>query len=309
MNDRDAFGNLIDQVVARPTASGTVSLNRKIALLGFVLEQLKKERGSDSEEVSFEEYLQSEIKVSGCKLRISAPPVVRDIGSGKSPIQLQAPLLLFLLLNHQERYQVLEIIKNFTEQLGEQLTFVDFKKTKTGVTRCFTNTRFAAKVLREYGLLKFTRDEAFKTWELSLAGFLVAASILQQRAGQKRPWYVLGSAREGSFDLLPEIRDACRRITTYKEFVANLAAICKPDSDIFKSFEPALKEAFHLLQGYWAILTDQTKSQKERREASLDRIKRLDALGDEFFRELSHCIQINDRLSRTLQTENTSTWS
>ena len=126
------------------------------------------------------------------------------------------------------------------------------------MTRCFTNTRFAAKVLREYGLLKFTRDEAFKTCELSLAGFLVAASILQQRAGQKRPWYELGPARDGNFDLLPEIRDACRGITSYDEFVARLAAICKPDAAVFKSFQPALKEAFALLQGYWAILSDQT---------------------------------------------------
>ena len=168
------------------------------------------------------------------------------------------------------------------------------------MTRCFTNTRFAAKVLREYGLL-FTRDEAFKTWELSLAGFLVAASILQQRAGQKRPWHELGPARDGNFDLLPEIRDACRGITSYDEFVARLAAICKPDAAVFKSFQPALKEAFALLPGYWAILSDQTKTQTERREASLERIKKLDALGDDFFRELSRCVQINDALRRILQ--------
>lgn len=301
MIDRDALEDLIDTVVVLPNVSGPLSLNRKIALFGFVLEQLKYARGIDSEEVSFEEYLQSEIEVSGGKLRISAPSEVRDIGSGKSPIQLQAPLLLFLLLNHQERYQVLEIIKYFIEQLGNQLSFVDFKKTKTGVTRCFTNARFAAKVLREYGLLKFTRHEAFKTWELSLAGFLVAASILQQRAAQNRPWYELGPARDGSFDLLPEIRDACREITSYDKFVACLSAICEPDASVFKSFQPVLKEAYALLQGYWAILSDQSKTHKERREASLERINQLDALGEKFFQELSRCIQINDALRRILQ--------
>lgn len=301
MLDRESVEEFIDRVVIPENFPGSDSLDRKIELLCFALEELKFVRGGDTDEVSFEEYVQSDVRISGNKLLISAPAVLRDQGSGKSPIQMQAPLLLFLLLNHKERYQVLEIIKYFIEQLQDQLTVLDFKKTKTGVTRCFTNSRFAAKVLREYGLLKFTRYEAFKTWELSLAGFLVAASILQQRAGQKRPWYELGPARDGSFDLLPEIRDACKGITSFDKFVACLAAICEPDASIFKTFQPALKQAFDLLQGYLAILNDQTITHKERREASLERIKQLDALGEKFFQELSRCIQINDALRRILQ--------
>lgn len=307
MIDRESLQAFIDRVVILENFPSSDSLDSKIELLCFALEELKYMRGSDSDEVSFEKYVQSEVSISGNKLLVSAPPEVRDIGSGKSPIQLQSSLLLFLLLNHKERYQVLDIIRYFVDQLGDQLAFIDFKKTKTGVTRCFTNTRFAAKVLREYGLLKFTRDEAFKTWELSMAGILVAASILQQRAGQKCPWYVLGPARDGSFDLLREIRDACRGIASYDEFVARLALICEPDAAIFKTFEPALRQAFGLLQGYWALLNDQTKSQEERRDASLERIKQLDALDDKFFQELSRCIQINDLLSRSLQTRNAST--
>jgi hypothetical protein len=263
---------------------------------------LKFARRGDTDEASFEEYVLSEVRVRNDRLIISAPQKVRNVGSGTSSIQLQTPLLLFLLLNHKERYQVLDIIKLFVEQMRVQLTFLDFKKTKTGVTRCFTNTRFAAHVLRDYGLLKFTKRQAFKTWELSLAGFLVAASILQQRANQKRPWYELGPARNGNFDLLSEIRDACRGITSYDEFVVRLAAICEPDAAVFNSFQPALKEAFALLQGYWAILSDQSKTHKERREASLERIKRLDGLGEEFFRELSRCVQINDALRRIIQS-------
>ncbi|MDF0643150.1 MAG: hypothetical protein P0111_03910 [Nitrospira sp.] len=301
-SERELLENLVERLVRLEGLSGTEGLDHKIQFLCFVSEQLKFERGGDNDEISFEEYMQSTVSIWDNQLIISAPPLFQNVGSGTSPIQLQAPLLLFLLLNHKERYQVLDIIRLFVEQMRGELTFLDFKKTKTGVTRCFTNTRFAAHVLRDYGLLKFTNQQAFKTWELSLAGFLVAASILQQRASQKRPWYDLGPARDGSFDLLSEIRDACRGITSYDEFVVRLAAICEPDAALFKSFQPALKEAYALLQGYWAILSDQSKTHKERREASLERIKRLDSLGEEFFRELSRCVQINDALRRIMQS-------
>ena len=109
-------------------------------------------------------------------------------------------------------------------------------------------------------------------------------------------------AKEANFDLLPEIRLACHQIQTFDAFVNRLASICKPDAELFRTFQPALKKAFDLLQGYWALLSDQTKSQKERRDASLERIKQLDALGDNFFLELSRCIQINDALRRILQS-------
>lgn len=302
MIDHKAFEVFIDKVVILDHFPCQDSLDRKIEILCFALEELKFLRGGDTDEISFEQYVQSEIKIRDSKLILSAPPQLQDVGSGTSPIHLQAPLLLFLLLNHKERYQVLDIIKYFIGEVRGQLKFLDFKKTKTGVTRCFTNTRFAANVLRDYGLLRFTKREAFKTWELSLTGFLVAASLLDKRAGQKRPWYALDSERDWKFDLLPEIRDACGTIASYDEFVARLASICKPDAELFKTFEPALRQAFAQLQGYWAILRDQTKTYKERREASLERIKQLDALGEKFFQELSRCIQINDALRRILES-------
>lgn len=300
MLDRESIEEFISNVVIPENFIGADSLDRKIELLCFALEELKFIRGGDTDEVSFEEYVQSDVRIRGNRLLVSAPSKLQDVGSGTSPIQLQAPLLLFLLLNHKERYQVLEIIKYFIGEVRGQLKFLDFKKTKTGVTRCFTNTRFAANVLRDYGLLRFTKREAFKTWELSVAGFLVAASLLEKRAVQKRPWYALDSERDWKFDLLPEIRDACRGIDSYHEFVARLASICKPDAELFKTFQPALQQAYKLLQEYWTVLNDQNKTHKERREASLERIKQLDALGEEFFRELSRCIQINDALRRIL---------
>lgn len=306
MIDRNALEDLIRKIVVLEGCADADNLERKIELLCFALEELKFTRGSVPEEVTFEEYVQSKIAIQGKELVISTPSELRNIGSGTSSIQLQASLLLFLLLNHKERYQVFEIIKYFVEEVRSELTFLDFKRTRTGVTRCYTNTRFAANVLREYGLLRFTKREAFKTWELSLAGFLVAASVLEKRAYQKRAWFALDSKRDGKFDLLPEIRDACKGLSLYDDFVDRLTAICEPDAAIFKTFKPALEHAYKLLQQYWAVLRDQTKSQEERRKASLDKIKQLDSLGDSFFRELSRCIQINDLLRRAVRGERRS---
>lgn len=304
MNDHKAVEALIDQLVIVRGFSSQDSLDLKIELMSFVLEYLKHARRNKGEEVSFEKFVQCGLHTDGNKLVISAPQNVRDPGTGAASIQFQAPLLMFLLLNHRERYQVLDIIELFIEQMRDQLSLLDFKKTKTGVTRCFTNTRFAAHVLRDYGLLKFTRREAFKTWELSLAGFLVAADVLKKRSREKNPWHLHVSEKEANFDLMQEIRLACNEINTFDALVTRLAFICKPDVEIFKTFEPALEQAFGLLQKYWRLLSDHTKTREERRAQSLELIKRLEqeVLGDRFYEELSRCIQINDLLRRTLQT-------
>lgn len=112
--------------------------------------------------MSFEEFTQCQVLADTDKLFVAAPQSFKPRGTGTTAIQLQAPLLLFLLSHHRDRYPVLEIIRLFVATVRKQLEYLDFKKTQTGVTRCFTNTRFAAKVLRAYGLLKFTHREAHK---------------------------------------------------------------------------------------------------------------------------------------------------
>jgi hypothetical protein len=102
MIKRDDVEGLIDKLVILENFPGPESLNRKIELLCFALEELKFVRGCDTDEVSFEEYVQCDVRISGNKLLISAPGVLRNQGSGTSRIQLQGPLLLFLLLNHKE---------------------------------------------------------------------------------------------------------------------------------------------------------------------------------------------------------------
>lgn len=195
---------------------------------------------------------------------------------------------------------MLRIIDLFIDSIWTQLSFLDFKKTKTGVTRCYTNTRFAAHVLRDYGLLKFGRKEAYKTWELSLTGFLVAADCLEATRNEGISWKIPHHKKHGNFDLLPEIRCACDKITTYDQFVGRLAALCRPDVSVFKTFDAALRKAFALLPGYWATLKNPNLTQQQRREASHERVRQLEHEGIDstFYAEFSQCIKINDLLAR-----------
>jgi len=300
MKDRAAIEGLIDRVVVAENFGSKQNLDLKIALLSLVLEQLKHERQPSDEAVDFETYTQCEIFADSDKLFITAPEFAKHLGAGTAPIQLQSPLLLFLLLHHRDRFRVLEIIQHFIGKVRKQLTYLDFKKTKTGVTRCFTNTRFAAKVLRAYGLLKFTQREAYKTWELSLAGFLVAAEIFHKRSVESVHWSIPSHFKEFNFDVLPEIRTACDNIDSYDTFVGRLASVCEPDAEVFKTFEPALRKAYELLPRYWAMLKNPTARKEERQKASLELIQQLEreAITNEFYEEFSRCLQINDLLAK-----------
>ena len=82
MIERELLEEFVDRLVVLENFQDELSLDRKIELLSLVLDQLRYERGKDSETVTFEEYLQSEVKVVGNRLLISAPSVLRDVGSG-----------------------------------------------------------------------------------------------------------------------------------------------------------------------------------------------------------------------------------
>lgn len=64
------------------------------------------------------------------------------------------PFLIHLC--HQKEHTaeaLLQTIHEFIESVKDKLTYKDILITKTGVTRCFTNTRFALKDLRRFGLI------------------------------------------------------------------------------------------------------------------------------------------------------------
>lgn len=291
---------LIDKWVHVQGHESNDSIALKIEVLALALEKLRHARKQKGEQITFEHFEESALFADTDKLVLGAPHKYQGVGTGTAPIRLQVPLLLFLLVHHRERLDVLKIIDLFIEKIWDDLTFVDFKKTATGVTRCYTNTRFAAHTLRDYGLLKFTQREAFKTWELSLTGFLVAARVLASFKGSEIKWNVPVHIPMENFDLHDQIRHAWTGLDSYPKFLERLKSICAPDASVFKTFAPVLNNAYDLLPAYWLTLDDHTRTQKDRRRDSQILVGQLEAAGlsDLFYAELSECIKINDALAK-----------
>jgi len=259
----------------------------KIDFLERALELLRIDNKYLDNKLEFNEFIQGKIFLDDEKLNYETPSRIQSVGAGTKPIRLQPKLLMFLLLNHKKGYQVYDIIENFVIEIWDQLSLEDFKRTRTGVTRCYTNTRFAANTLRSYGLLNFTKKEAYKTWTLSLYGLLVASKMVQEDLN----WRLTEIDKKYTSDLHPDILDAANTIKTYDDFVNRLATICEPNKTdgVFKTFDSILEEAYKILDGYRRIIRNNELSKKDRQTESMTRIKQLENLPDidEFHKEFS----------------------
>lgn len=90
---------------------------------------------------------------------------------------LIVPLMLHLFTNNQKNRSALESSLELMKSSKQFLREGDFAKTKTGVQRFITNTRFASFTLRNFGLLRSDEKHFFHNWKLSLFGILIAGSI------------------------------------------------------------------------------------------------------------------------------------
>jgi hypothetical protein len=232
--------------------------------------------------ITLEEFLNGNIEPTGSEL-LFTPGSKNNSFTGTPAINLQPQLILFLLLYHKYEYRVIDIIDLFINKIHSNLTVYDFKKTETGVMRCFTNTRFAANTLRDYGLLKFTHKEAYKTWVLSLPGFVVAAELIKNRS-----WELTSSNEKGQH-LHKVIRDSWDKIKDYDDFYKKLKELCKPGVKTFETYEKVLNAAFKNLNEYWAVFKDDDLTGTKRKEKAKELISRIEATADieKFYRELS----------------------
>jgi hypothetical protein len=295
-----AFESLVDHLVRLPAGTPDAT-DQKIGLLERLIERWRIDRHKLENPVTFEEFAYRPWTMDGGKIHFHGISVRHpDDGTGVPPIRYQRTLLVYLLLHHQgknRRIPVLNIIRNFIADVRDHLSTVDFKKTETGVIRCFTNTRFAANKLREYGLLKYSSEEAFKTWTLSLPGIIVAAEALKQP-----DWKIPVIQNQGLFGLDPIIQSASSSVKDFPAVVNALASICRSDVQVFDTFKIVLSEALELLQKYWAALNNRNLTQKERSALSLRHCQALEGIPrfDEFIEELVECIEIEKLLKQAI---------
>lgn len=233
--------------------------------------------------ISLEEFICGKFEIDQHVLTISGLQNGSGLGSGTPPLSLQPQLLKFLLLFHKAEYQVIDIIRLFIKKIQPNLSILDFKKTETGATRCFTNARFAANRLRDYGLLKFTKNEAYKTWVLSLPGFIVGAKLIQNKE-----WEIITS-QDKIFQVHSIIRNAWDEIGNYDLFVKRLASICEPETNIFSTYEEVLVSAYSHLNDYWKVLNEDDLTGDKRKARAIELIKKIESLPkiEKFYCELS----------------------
>lgn len=288
------FETLVDRWIQLPPGCEQ-GIDVKMSLLERRIEQWRIERHHMENTVSFPDAMNYQWLVDGATFH-AAPGHNRSMvdSKGTPALRLQCPLLVYLLLHPlRERSSdpsILHVIKGFTKELHkkEVLSAYDFLKTKTGVVRCYTNTRFAANKLRDYGLLKFTKKEAFKVWTLSLPGILVAAEHLTDGK-------VFVNSDKPFAGLDPRILRVSNEVRNFESLVSCLQRLCKPNAEIFDQFESVLKAAQKLLWEYWEVLHHKKMSAKERSESSLAYTRRLEEISDypTFIQQLSDSIQID----------------
>ena len=272
-----------------------ISIDLKIDILERVLEILRIHHKYLDTKLTMETFIQGRVDIHDDGLHFTLPAINWPSGSGTAPIRLQPKLLVFLLFRNNHGFmKVYDIIDNFIKIIWDQLEVLDFKKTQTGVTRCFTNTRFAANTLRDYGLLKFTKKEAYKTWILSLPGIFVASKVVEQKN-----WLIPPIPKPYITDLHPNIRDAFDDLKTVGDFVKRLATVCRPDTKAFTEYAKGTTASYRGLEEYWKVLNDEKKSKEERKKTSTDILRDLESDKDviAFHNELARCIKVGDLLT------------
>ena len=288
---------LIDEIVqVHSNSLSDTDLEYKLDAVERTIELIRIRRKKLKYSLLLEEYIQGDLFVDNANIHFYPPEKLKGFGSGIPPSYYQPKLLLFLLLYHREKYRVIDIIEMFINKIWDDLGTLDFKKTDTGVFRCYTNIRFAAHTLRDAGLIRFTQKEAFKTWELSLLGFLAASIVLEQ---DHSDWTSEKLQVNQGHSLHKDIVKAIVQVKDYNDFVYHLRRICLPDVKVFNTFENMLKEAYALLLKYQAILNKPGLTKKERQQESTKLIKQLEGLDliDLFCKELSRCINVNRLLN------------
>ncbi|MFH1627812.1 MAG: hypothetical protein ABIE47_03710 [Pseudomonadota bacterium] len=180
--------------------------------------------------------------------------------------------MIYLLFRHgKSDNQVYDIINNFVRVIWDDLDELDFEKTKTGVFRCFTNTRFAANTLRDYGLLKFTKKEAFKTWVLSFTGVMVASKFVRDGTWQK-PLFV----SKYSTDLHPAIKESFKELSMEPEFLNTLTFITKSNLKLKEVFTDKTERALPLLLRHHAALKDEALSRQQKKKRCKEILSELE---------------------------------
>lgn len=280
------------QLFLKEKEKKSYGLEYKLDVLEKMIELMRLRLRILDSEMDLDHFIQGEININPENLVYTPTKSYRKNKLGTPPIHLQPKLLIYLLYRYNSKeMKIYDIISKFMALIWNQTDILDFEKTKTGVRRCFTNTRFAANTLRDYGLLKFTKKEAYKTWTLSFSGIMVASKILKDGVW-KKPLIM----KDHSTDLHPTIRESFVHLKNRNEFIDTLTFVAKTNLHFLKDKPKGTQTTHKLLSQYHAILEDPEIPKKEKKNRcstileDLESDKHVNAL----FEELTSNFNIGD---------------
>lgn len=233
---RDSTRLLNEIIKFNPSSTDKDNLKLKVDILERIVQMIRFEINHTKTDLSIDQLLEMPIFIDDIdryihvdlsrqnEKRIASTQVRIRV-----PYNLQASLLVFLLLNFRRHDSIIHVIEGFVEEIRPSLSIKDFETTQTGAIRCFTNTRFAAKQLRDFGLLKFTKEEAYKRWELSFLGILVASQLYEEH------WRDSPSDKVTKVPLDGRILEALSRLHDLKLVRKIFYVLCE-DNDLFPAF-------------------------------------------------------------------------
>jgi hypothetical protein len=235
-----------------PSLAGAAELAHKLDVLERAVELLRLEHGEMQNRLRMEDCLARGLEVSrgadgALRLRVGgsatgiASPGWPSPG-GRTQDELQIPLILYLFITYRHRRRINDLLVSFLEEMRPWLSPDDVESTRTGVMRAMTTTRTAARALRLHGLIIDSPETAYKSWELSILGLLMA-SILVERSGrfvEMAPRGVKASAsgRFGASNHLASALAALMRELNDPMVVSQaLSRVCIPNRDVFATFD------------------------------------------------------------------------
>ncbi len=307
------FDGWIDSIISYDESKGLKNdFRTKIDLLERAIQLVRFHVGENENQLNYSDFLQLNISFGSDKiifLPFSDPDsqnLYNVLVEPHKPSEFQIPLALHLLVNHGKNKPVYDIIDSFISDIKPYLNPLDFDKTQTGVIRCFTNTRFAASGLRDQGLLKFTRKEAFRTWELSFVGILAAGFLyyenwrdLNQDDYRFDPWRTIDNAIQLLANLPKD------------DFVKTLALLCdhaKNDDELLSSYGDKLKSIHPMIRRYSLMVREEKEGLQKRKRiaevvAEIERIPMIDKFVRDF-RVEHEMVDFNRRVRNFLQKRN-----
>jgi hypothetical protein len=239
--------------------------------------------------MGLEDFLGGNLLVSAAGIRYRPGESPRCLPRPVSSVLFQPYLLVFLLLYHRRLREVRGIIRELVSRLWNNLTPLDLDRTQKGALRCVTNVHFAANALRSVGLLRFSKQEAYKTWVLSFPGFVAAARLLEKYV----PWDIPANAgisgywctvvHHDVFDVLKGLHDLAGFVEWLERSFGSV------DKERYPTLRSLVGSAHALMVEHGEAFASGSFAQGQRRRGSAALLERFLALPDaeRFYGELS----------------------